>query len=131
MTALSEEQTIERRRRWYVPDAYIPTQSSDIEESHESVCILNDGGDATIRLTAFFADREPEVSDPIALAARRAVHLRTTRPADVGGLRLERGVPYGLVIESASDLHVQYSRLDTTHGAYTLMTAIPEASYQA
>lgn len=112
-------------RRWYVPDAYIPPVSTAPEVSHESICVLNDGDPAVeFTVTAYFADREPERSRPIAIGGRRAVHLRTDRPDQLGGLQLERGVPYGIVIESPADLQVQYSRLDTTQAAYSLMTAL-------
>lgn len=115
-----------RARRWYVPDAYIPPVTTGPEPSHESICVLNDtGAPAEFVITAYFADRDPQRSQPITLAAERDVHLRTSRPDQVGGLQLEPGVPYGLVVESASDLQIQYSRLDTTQAAYTLMTAMP------
>ena len=111
--------------RWYVPDAYIPPSSTAPEISHESICVLNDtDDDADFRIIAYFADRDPQRSRPIVLARQRAVHLRTDLPDRVGGLKLERGVPYAMVIESDADLKVQYSRLDTTQPAYTLMTAL-------
>ena len=113
-------------RRWYVPDAYIPPVTTGPEPSHESICVLNaTDSPAEFVITAYFADRDPERSEPITLPARRDVHLRTSRPDQVGGLQLQPGVPYGLVIESDADLHLQYSRLDTTQAAYTLMTAMP------
>ncbi|HEY3407199.1 MAG TPA: sensory rhodopsin transducer [Propionicimonas sp.] len=112
-------------RRWYVPDAYIPPASTAPETSHESICVLNDNDEpAVFTVTAYFADRGPQRSSELSIEGNRAVHLRTDLPAAVGGLQLERGVPYGLVIESAAQLHVQYSRLDTTQAAYTLMTAL-------
>ena len=128
MTSVTSERSSapsEGLRRWYVPDAYIPPVSTPPEISHESICLLNDS-EAPVEFTvsAYFADREPQRSLPITIEGARAVHLRTDLPAAVGGLQLERGVPYGLVIESAAELHVQYSRLDTTQAAYTLMTAL-------
>jgi len=111
--------------RWYVPDAYIPPRSTPPEVSHESICVLNDTDeDATLTITVYFADREPVTSAPIVLEARRAKHLRTSVPDQVGGLELHPDVPYGIVVESAADLKIQYSRLDTTQPAYTLMTAL-------
>jgi hypothetical protein len=112
-------------RRWYVPDAYIPPASTAPEVSHESICVLNDSEEpAVFTVIAYFADRGPQRSSELSIEGNRAVHLRTDHPSAVGGLQLERGVPYGLVIESAAPLHVQYSRLDTTQAAYTLMTAL-------
>ncbi|CAL8969199.1 hypothetical protein PROP_00482 [Propionicimonas sp. T2.31MG-18] len=112
-------------RRWFVPDAYIPPRSTDPEVSHESICVLNAGPEpAVFTVTAYFADREPAQSGPITIAGRRAVHLRTDVPDALGGLQLERGVPYGLEIASTSALQLQYSRLDTAQPAYSLMTAL-------
>jgi hypothetical protein len=115
--------------RWFVPDAYIPPSSTGSEVSHESICVLNRAAVAsTFTVTAYFADREPEQSRPIAIAARRDLHIRTDMPDRIGGLTIERGVPYGLEIESAADLQVQYSRLDTSQAAYALMTAMLTAA---
>src|SRR5665647_2534106 len=74
------------------------------------------------------AYREPEQSRLITIAARRDLHLRTDMPDRIGGLTIERGVPYGLEIESEADLQVQYSRLDSTQAAYALMTAMLTAT---
>jgi len=113
------------RWRWFVPDAYIPPASTAPEVSHESICVLNRRAeDATFMITAYFAERQPEQSLPITILGRRALHLRTDVPDVVGGLRIERGVPYALEIESDADLQIQYSRLDTTQPAYSLMTAL-------
>ena len=115
--------------RWFVPDAYIPPSSTGSEVSHESICVLNTAAVAsTFTITAYFADREPEQSRPITIAARRDLHLRTDMPDRIGGLAIERGVPYGLEIESEADLQVQYSRLDTSQAAYALMTAMLTAA---
>ena len=113
---------------WTVPDCYIPLDSTDDVESHESVCVLNDGrDDAQLVFTAYFADREPQESSTMVVPAQRCLHLRTGQQAAVGGLVIEPGVPYGLKITSDRPVHLQYSRLDTTQAAYSLMTAIPVA----
>ena len=115
--------------RWFVADAYIPPSSTGSEVSHESICVLNRAAVAsTFTITAYFADREPEQSGPITIAARRDLHLRTDMPDRIGGLTIERGVPYGLEIESETDLQIQYSRLDSTQAAYALMTAMLTAT---
>lgn len=123
--ATPESLTARPRLRWFVPDAFIPPDSTAPELSHESVCVLNRRAEAaTFMVTAYFADRDPEQSLPITIPGRRALHLRTDVPEVIGGLRIERGVPYALEIESDADLQIQYSRLDTTQPAYSLMTAL-------
>ena len=111
---------------WVVPDAMIPALSTAGHTSHESICVLNASPlDARVIVEAYFADRNPAISSPIAVPAGRSAHLRTDSPDAVGGLEIPRGVPYGLVVRSEDQVHVQYSRLDTTQPAYALMTVLP------
>lgn len=113
------------RRRWYVPDAYLPADSSHGVESHESACLLNTSSrDAVVRLTFFFEEREPAGPVEIALAARRTRHVRLTDPGALSGLELPRGVPFAYAVESDVPIVVQHSRLDTSAGAYTLATTV-------
>ena len=67
------------RRRWYVPDAYLPGDSSHGVESHESACVLNTGSQpAVVSLTFYLRgsrSRRPGGSD-----GRLAAH--TPRSAD-------------------------------------------------
>ena len=53
------------KTRWAIPEGYIPSGSISQERSllsHETACILNAGErDANIRLTIFFADRDPVI----------------------------------------------------------------------
>ena len=113
------------RHRWYVPDAFLPADSSHGVESHESACLLNTGGrDAAAQLTFFFEDREPAGPVELRLPAQRTRHVRLTDPAALGGLELPRGVPFAYAVESDVPIVVQHSRLDTSAGAYTLATTI-------
>src|SRR5262249_60958193 len=51
------------RRRWAIPEGYIPSESSYSDRalvSHETACILNAADrDAPVAITIFFADRDP------------------------------------------------------------------------
>jgi hypothetical protein len=108
------------RRRWFVPDAYLPAEAP----SHESACLLNVGErDARVRFTFFFEDRDPLGPVELTLAARRTWHVRLDDPAVLGGLELPRGVPYAYAVESDEPVVLQHSRLDTSAG-YTLFTTI-------
>lgn len=111
--------------RWYLPDCYLP-ELSTVHASHESLCVLNDAdAEAVLVIEAYFADREATVSGPIRIGPRSCHHLRSADPAQFGGLQIPVGVPYGIVVRSEDEIHLQYSRLDTTAPAYALMTAIP------
>lgn len=111
--------------RWYVPDAFIPEDSTNGIQSHESLCLLNTtADDVTLQFTAYFADQDPVLSQKVVLPSQRAVHYRTTNPEQIGGLDIPVGVPYALAVTSSAPICAQYSRLDTSAG-YSMMTAIP------
>ena len=113
-------------KHWFVPDAFLPSESSNGHISHESICLLNVGeADAEVVITVYFADQDPRVSSPLTVPAQRDLHLRTNEPERLGGLRIPAGVPYAIAVASNVPVFAQYSRLDTTRGAYTLMTVIP------
>lgn len=113
------------RHRWYIPDAYLPGDSSHGVESHESACLLNIASEAaTVRLTFFFEDREPAGPVEIVVPARRTRHVRLTDPAALGGVEIPRDVPFAYSAESDVPIVLQHSRLDTSAGAYTLATTV-------
>lgn len=112
------------KRRWFVPDAYLPSRSSGGFESHEAACLLNTGDSpARVRFVFFFEDREPLGPVEVLVEARRTLHLRLDDPAALGGLVLPRDVPYAYALESGVPVVLQHSRLDTS-GGYTLFTSI-------
>jgi hypothetical protein len=112
------------KRRWFVPDAYLPSRSTGGFESHEAACLLNAGDTpARVKLLFFFEDRDPLGPVDVHLGGRRTLHLRLDDPAALGGLELPRDVPYAYSVESDVPVVVQHSRLDTS-GGYTLFTSI-------
>lgn len=116
--------------RWYIPDAFIPPESTPPAISHESICILNDSDTSVhVRITAYFSDRTPLSSSSITIPSQCDLHLRTNEEQSIGGLQIPVGVPYGLRLESDGPLSIQYSRLDSTQAAYSLMTVIPDTSF--
>jgi hypothetical protein len=112
------------KRNWFVPDAYLPEESSGKAVSHEAACLLNTSDEeAQVRLTFYFEDREPVGPVDLTLGARRTWHVRLDDPDQIGGVELPRGVPYAYSVESDVPIVVQHSRLDTSEG-YTLFTTI-------
>jgi hypothetical protein len=110
--------------RWFVPDAFLPSESSHGIESHEAACLLNVGDDdASVAFTFYFEDREPIEGVVVRLGARRTRHVRLDRAAELGA-ELPRGTPFAYAVESDVPIVVQHSRLDTTAGGYTLFTTI-------
>ena len=114
-------------KRWYIPDAYLPSCGKGQKwEGHESVCILNVGRkDAHVRMGLFFEDRPPVENVTVLVKARSDRHVGMHKPEQLGGVVVPRDVPYGIVVESDVPIVVQYSRLDVTQPNFTLMTAIP------
>jgi hypothetical protein len=112
------------KTRWFVPDAFLPAESSHGVDSHESACLLNCGDrEARLRLTFYFEDREPMGPVDLVLGARRGRHVRLDDPRAIG-VELPRGVPYAYAVESDVPVVLQHSRLDTSAGGYTLFTTI-------
>jgi hypothetical protein len=113
------------RHHWFVPDAFLPEESSHGVRSHEAACLLNVGdADARVRFTFFFEERDPIGPIEVALGARRTLHVRLDDPEALSGTELPRGLPYAYAIESDVPVVLQHSRLDTSAGAYTLFTTI-------
>jgi hypothetical protein len=115
-------------KRWAIAEGWIPSQSSFSEPSlmsHETACILN-AGDSTahVRITVFFADREP-VGYEVTVAARRTLHLRfndldTPEP-------IPRDTAYSTVFDSDVPIVVQHTRLDSRRAEVSLLSTIAYA----
>lgn len=119
------------RKRWAIAEGYIPSQSSFSDRallSHETACILNANDvAANVRITVFFADREPVGPYRVAVAARRTLHLRFNdlkEPAPI-----PRDTDYASVFESDVPIVLQHTRLDSRHAEVSLLstTAYAEA----
>ncbi len=113
------------KKRWAIAEGYIPgrsTGSGRALESHETACILNAGDrDAQVRITLFFADREPAPAHRVTVPARRTLHLRFN----------DLGVPpdtdYASVIEADVPIVVQHTRLDSRQAELALLTTVAYA----
>jgi hypothetical protein len=111
--------------RWFVPDGYLPAESSHGIESHEAACLLNvSDDDAHVAFTFYFEHREPMGPVELTVGALRTWHVRLDDPAILGGVELPRGVPYAYSVTSDVPIVLQHSRLDTSAGGYTLFTTI-------
>ncbi|MGO4371251.1 sensory rhodopsin transducer [Paenibacillus sp. 2TAB19] len=111
-------------KHWFIPDGFIPPDSTGALTSHESVCVLNcSSEEALIRFTIFFEDREPIEDILVVVPGRRTKHIRTSSLVknDEG---IPVGVPYAIEVLSDIPIIVQYSRLDSTQAENTLMSTI-------
>ena len=113
------------KTRWAIPEGYIPSGSVSQDRallSHETACILNAGDrDASIKLSVFFADREP-VTYSIKVPARRTLHLRFNDLTDPEPVPLD--TDYASVFESDVPIVVQHTRLDSRRAEISLLSTI-------
>lgn len=114
------------KKRWVIAEGYIPSQSSFSDPtliSHETACMLNAGDrDAQVRITIFFADREPVGPYCVTVPARRTLHQRfnnLTQPAPI-----PRDTPYSSVFEADAPIVVQHTRLDSRHAEVSLLSTV-------
>lgn len=117
------------RRRWAIAEGYIPAGSTGPEPqmtSHETACLLNAGDVvARVRITVFFADRDPVGPYEVTVPPRRTHHLR------FNDLRHPEAIPtdtdYASVIESDVPIVVQHTRLDSRQAENALLSTIAYA----
>ena len=113
-------------RLWAIAEGYIPEGSTGPEPtmtSHETACLLNAGDeDAHVRITVYFADREPVGPYHVEVPARRTRHVRFNDLRDPEPV--PRGTDYASVIESDVPIVVQHTRLDSRQSANALLTTM-------
>jgi hypothetical protein len=119
--------------RWAIAEGYIPADSSFSDPaliSHETACILNSGDrPAHVRITVYFADREPVGPYLATVPARRTLHLRFNdleRPEPI-----PRDTPYSSLFESDVPIVVQHTRLDSRRAEVSLLSTVAYAEVAA
>ena len=114
------------RNTWVIAEGWIPPsgiEGSRALESHETACLLNAGDtQAHVRITLYFADRDPVGPYRLAIAPRRTLHLRFNDLRDPAPV--PRGTDYASVIESDVPIVVQHTRLDSRDPAIALLSTI-------
>jgi hypothetical protein len=114
------------RRVWAIAEGYIPAEShgpTPAMLSHETACLLNAGDeDAHVRVTVYFANREPAGPYHVTVPPRRTLHVR------FNDLREPEPIPvatdYSSVIESDVPIVVQHTRLDSRQAEAALLSTI-------
>ena len=111
------------RKLWAIAEGYIPSTShgpAPEMTSHETVCLLNTSdGDAHVRLTIYFSDREPAGPYHVVVPARRTRHVRfndLTEPEPI-----PVATDFASVIESDVPVVVQHTRLDSRQAENALL----------
>lgn len=111
---------------WAIAEGYIPSGSTGegrAFESHETACILNASDrDARVRITVYFADRDPVGPYDLTVPARRTRHIRFNDLDDPAPV--PRDTDYASVIESDVPIVVQHTRLDSRQAENALLTTM-------
>ncbi len=114
------------RTRWAIPEGYIPAWSTGpgpAMTSHETACLLNAGDrPAHVRITIFWADRDPSGPYEVTVPARRTRHVRFNELRDPEPI--PDGTDFASVIESDVPIVVQHTRLDSRQAENALMTTV-------
>ena len=114
------------RYAWAIAEGYIPPASTGTSRelvSHETVCILNAGGqDARVEITLYFADRAPAGPYVFTVPAKRTRHLRFNDFTDPEPV--PKGADFSSVIVSSVPVVVQHTRLDTRQAALALLSTM-------
>ena len=118
------------RKRWAIAEGYIPGQSSFTDPalmSHETACILNAGDERrNVRITIFFADREPV--GPYLVTVARAAHAASAlQRSRMIPKPIPRDTAYSSVFESDVPIVVQHTRLDSRRAEVSLLSTIAYA----
>ena len=114
------------KTRWVIAEGYIPGASTGqgrAFESHETACILNAGErEANVRITLYFADRDPVGPYKIKIDGKRTKHVRFNDLKDPAPV--PRDTDYSSVIESDVPIVVQHTRLDSRQAALALLSTM-------
>jgi hypothetical protein len=114
------------RTRWAIAEGYIPpTSTGPAPEmtSHETVCILNaTDASARVRITVYFADRDPAGPYRLEVPARRTRHVRFNELTDPEPI--PANTDFASTIESDVPVVVQHTRLDSRQAENALLSTI-------
>lgn len=114
------------RRRWVVADAYGPEWSHGPKpqmESHESISLLNTGGEeAHVAFRVFYSDRDPVGPYEVTVPPQRTKHVRLTDLDDPEPI--PRGTDYAVLVESDVPVVAQYTRLDSRQAENALVSTM-------
>ena len=113
-------------KRWAIPEGYIPPESHGPEPqmtSHETAFLLNVSNDpAHVRVTIFYADRDPAGPYKITVPPRRTSHVRFNDLQDPEPI--PRDTDFASLFESDVPIVVQHTRLDSRQAENALLSTI-------
>ena len=116
------EKELYGKKTWFFPDGDLPWPGDKEPFGHESLVILNPNSvDATICITVFHEDKEPDHLEEITISAQRVRCVRLDKP--IGSYTIQAG-QYALKLASSSPVICQIGRMDVRQpnlAYYTVM----------
>ena len=113
------------KRIWFFPDGDRPPFGDSPLKGHESIVVLNPNkGQAVIKITFYYEDREPVTTDEIVVEAERVCCMKTHEEKYFKDKTQLTGTQYALKVEGSIPVIVQYGRLasrQTNLAYYTVM----------
>ena len=113
------------KRIWFFPDGDRPPFGDSPLKGHESVVVLNPSKEqAVIKITFYYEDKDPVVTDEIVVEAERVCCMKTHEKKYFKEKTQPLETQYALKVESSVPVIVQYGRLDsrqTNLAYYTVM----------
>jgi len=114
------------RRRWAIAGGHIPLRTTGPEPectSSDTLCVLNAAdAEAVVKITIFYADREPVGPYQLAVLPRRVRQVRFNDLIDPEAMPLD--TDYALIVESSVPVVVQFSRRDTSQAENAIATTL-------
>lgn len=112
--------------RWLIPDMFWPAISAEgVCVSHEAICVLNLTDEpCDIDITLYFEQDEPLKLPVYTCGAKRTKHIRLDAALDGKGEHIPRGTGYAAEVVCSVPVVVQYTRVDATQAANSLMTTM-------
>jgi len=112
------------KKQWLIPDMFWPVKDQGEYLAHEGICVVNaNDEDCEIEIDFIYTDRDPIRGFKTVCPAWRTNHIRTDEIC-VNGEPLPRGVGYAAIVRCSVPAAVQYTRVDVTQPALTLMTTM-------
>ena len=101
------------KNNWIIPDCELPPEGEGVLKGHESVIVVNDTNKvAKIKVTLFFADKDPYEDIEWTVEPRRVRCFRMNNLSDMSGFDVPLETQYAMKLESSEPIVVQYGRLD-------------------
>ena len=116
------EKKLYGKQTWFFPDGDLPAPGDTEPYGHESLIILNPNEvDATVRITVFHEDKEPDHLEEITVSAERVRCIRLDKP--IGSYNIGPG-QYALKIAAGSPVICQIGRMDVSQANLSYYTVM-------